>query len=102
MEPFAEVTDAAVRLVRGRVAREEGCRLARPSLAVVVEAPRRLGTCGGGRRSRAFEGWRLPPRGAVADGVPPCGGFPLSLDLPLPRSVFLRVQADRGQLDFEL
>ena len=99
MEPIAEVTAAVVRMVHGRVGREEGCRPARSSLAVVVKAPRRLGTCGKRGRSRVFKGWRLPPCRVVVDVALPFGGLPLSRDLPLSRRVLLCLQPEGGQLD---
>ena len=89
MEPVAEVTDAVVPLVRGRVGREEGCRSARTALAVGVETSP---TCGEGERSEAFEGWGLS--GAFVDAVPPLCSFLLSLDLPFLCRVFLSLQPD--------
>ena len=92
MEPIAEVAAAVVRLVRGRVGREEGCRSAHTALAVVGEARRRLDTCGEGERSEAFEGGGLS--GAFVDAVPPPCRFSLSLDLPFPCRVFLSLQPE--------
>ena len=105
MEPVTEVTDAGVRLVHGRVGREEDRRPARTSLAVVVEARRRLDTCGVGRRSTAFERGCLPPRRGervVVDAGPPFGCFLLSRDLSLSRCVLLCLEPDERQLYFEL
>ena len=83
MEPIAEVAAAGVRLVRGRVGREEGCRFAHTALAVVGEARRRLDTCGEGERGEAY-----------VDVVPPPCRFSLSLDLPFPCRVFLSLQPE--------
>ena len=89
MVPVAEVTDAVVQLVRGRVGREEGCRSAHTALAVGVKTSP---TCGEGERSRVFEGWRLSS--AFVEAVPPLCGFMQSLDLSFPRRVFLCLQPD--------
>ena len=89
MEPVAEVTDAVVQLVRGRVGREEGCRSAHTALAVGVKTSP---TCGEGERSRVFEGWGLSS--AFVDAVPPLCSFLLSLDLPFLCRVFLCLQPD--------
>ena len=105
MEPVTDVTDAGVQLVHGRVGREEDRRPARTSLAVVVEARRRLDTCGVGRRSTAFEqGCLSPCRGerVVVSAGSPFGGFLLSRDLSLSRCVLLCLEPDGRQLYLEL
>ena len=97
MGPVSEVTDAEVRLVRGRVGREECRRRARAPLAVLVGPSLRLSTCGVGRRSAGFVWRRLPPcRGerAVADAFPPVGGVLLSHGLSFPGCVFLCLQPE--------